>query len=87
MQNYARVGLGFKCGKGSVLWDLNGEDYIDFASGIGVCSLGHAHKKLAKTISKQAHTLLHNTNKYKKKQHKNLEKKKNYGQETPQIQN
>lgn len=72
MQNYARVGLGFKCGKGSVLWDLNGEDYIDFASGIGVCSLGHAHKKLAKTISKQAHTLLHTSNIYKIKPQEEL---------------
>ncbi len=65
MDNYARVDLGFVRGSGSVLYSGDGDDYIDFAAGIGVCSLGHAHAKLAKTISEQASTLLHTSNIYK----------------------
>ncbi|AII14866.1 N-succinyldiaminopimelate-aminotransferase / acetylornithine transaminase [Campylobacter iguaniorum] len=75
MQNYARVNLGFKKGKGAVLWDFDDKDYIDFGSGIGVCSLGHSHKKLAKTISKQAHTLLHTSNIYQIKPQEKLSDK------------
>ncbi len=48
MGNYARVDLGFKKGKGAILWSLDGKDYVDFGSGIGVCSLGHSNKKFSK---------------------------------------
>lgn len=65
MQNYNRVDLEFIKAKGAVLFDKNGKDYIDFASGIGVCSLGHSNKKLVKTISKQAANLLHTSNIYR----------------------
>lgn len=64
MKNYSRVNLAFKKGFGSILIDETGRDFIDFSSGIGVCSLGHGHKKLAKTISKQASNLLHTSNIY-----------------------
>ena len=65
MKNYARVDLSFVKGKGSRLKDSCGKKYIDFASGIGVCSLGHGHKGLAKVISKQAKTLIHTSNIYR----------------------
>ena len=64
MNNYSRADVGFIKGKGAVLWDKNGKDYIDFASGIGVCDLGHSHKGVAKVIAKQAKTLLHTSNLY-----------------------
>ena len=64
MNNYSRADVGFIKGKGAVLWDKNGKDYIDFASGIGVCALGHSHKGVAKVIAKQAKTLLHTSNLY-----------------------
>ena len=62
LNNYARVDLSFVKGKSSTLKDKNGEKFIDFTSGIGVCSLGHAHKGLAKIISKQSKTILHSSN-------------------------
>ena len=62
LNNYARVDLSFVKGKGATLKDKNGEKFIDFTSGIGVCSLGHAHKGLAKVISKQSKSILHSSN-------------------------
>lgn len=64
MNNYSRADVGFVRGDGAILWDDSGKDYIDFASGIGVCALGHSHKGVAKIISKQAKTLLHTSNLY-----------------------
>ena len=39
MNNYSRADVGFVRGDGAILWDDSGKDYIDFASGIGVCAL------------------------------------------------
>lgn len=64
MNNYSRADVGFVRGDGAILWDDSGKDYIDFASGIGVCALGHGHKGVAKIISKQSKTLLHTSNLY-----------------------
>ncbi|WP_086243707.1 aminotransferase class III-fold pyridoxal phosphate-dependent enzyme [Campylobacter devanensis] len=64
MNNYSRADVGFVRGDGAILWDDSGKDYIDFASGIGVCALGHSHKGVAKVIAKQAKTLLHTSNLY-----------------------
>ena len=41
-----------------------GREYLDFVSGIGVASLGHAHPGLAAAIADQASTLLHTSNLY-----------------------
>ena len=54
----------FEKGQGSYLWDENGKKYLDFASGISVCNLGHSHPKVAEAISKQAQKLLHVSNLY-----------------------
>ncbi|WP_293651429.1 aminotransferase class III-fold pyridoxal phosphate-dependent enzyme [uncultured Campylobacter sp.] len=64
MNNYSRADVGFVRGDGAILWDDSGKDYIDFASGIGVCALGHSHKGVAKVVAKQAKTLLHTSNLY-----------------------
>lgn len=64
MNNYSRADVGFVRGDGAILWDDDGKDYIDFASGIGVCSLGHSHKSITRVIAKQAKTLLHTSNLY-----------------------
>lgn len=72
MKNYSRVNLAFKKGIGSILIDEKGRDFIDFSSGIGVCSLGHGHKKLTKTIAKQASNLLHTSNIYQIRPQENL---------------
>ena len=45
-------------GKGACLYDASGREYLDFAAGIGVASLGHCHPKLVAAIQKQAETLI-----------------------------
>jgi 4-aminobutyrate aminotransferase len=46
-------------GKGSEVWDVDGNRYIDFASGIAVTSTGHSHPKVIKAIQEQADRFLH----------------------------
>lgn len=49
-------------GKGSHVWDSDGKEYIDFAGGIAVTSLGHCHPELLKTLHAQADQLWHLSN-------------------------
>jgi len=51
---YKRYPIAIVRGKGSVLWDENGKEYLDFIGGIAVCSLGHANPILAKIMYEQA---------------------------------
>ncbi len=46
-------------GEGVYLFDTAGRKYIDFTSGIGVTSTGHAHPKVARAIADQAAKLIH----------------------------
>src|SRR3954468_7194121 len=61
---YKRQPVAFVRGSGSRLYDVDGREYLDLVSGIGVTSLGHAHPGLAAAISEQASTLLHTSNLY-----------------------
>jgi predicted acetylornithine/succinylornithine family transaminase len=61
---YKRQPVAFVRGSGSRLYDVDGREYLDFISGIGVTSLGHAHQGLAAAIADQAATLLHTSNLY-----------------------
>lgn len=45
-------------GKGCTLTDIDGNQYIDFSSGIYVTSLGHCHPKVSEAVAKYAHTLM-----------------------------
>ncbi len=63
MQTYAgRFDVAFVRGQGARLWDSEGNEYLDFLSGIAVASLGHANPTIAEAISDQANTLLHVSN-------------------------
>jgi predicted acetylornithine/succinylornithine family transaminase len=64
LQTYKRQPVAFVRGSGSRLYDVDGKEYLDLVSGIGVTSLGHAHPGLAKAIAEQASTLLHISNLY-----------------------
>jgi len=64
MDTYKRTGLVFVRGSGCVLEDEGGRKYLDFASGIGVNSLGHAYPALVKAIADQASRLIHVSNYY-----------------------
>ncbi len=48
----------FKEGYGVVLRDVDGNEYIDFSSGIYVTTLGHCHPKVSEAVAKAAHTLM-----------------------------
>ena len=64
LQTYRRQPVAFVRGNGPRLYDVDGREYLDFVSGIGVASLGHAHPGLAAAIAEQASTLLHTSNLY-----------------------
>ncbi|MCD6004591.1 aspartate aminotransferase family protein [Halomonas sp. XH26] len=49
-------------GKGSRLWDQQGREYIDFAGGIAVNSLGHCHPVLVNALKEQGEKLWHLSN-------------------------
>ena len=64
LQNYRRLPVVFERGEGVRLFDDHGRGYLDFISGIGVASLGHAHPALARALATQAATLIHTSNLY-----------------------
>jgi predicted acetylornithine/succinylornithine family transaminase len=64
MTTYARQPVQFVRGDGSHLYDSEGREYIDFLSGIAVCTVGHSHPVLTKALQEQAATLLHVSNLY-----------------------
>jgi predicted acetylornithine/succinylornithine family transaminase len=64
LNTYRRQPVAFVRGEGPRLYDVEGREYLDFVSGIGVASLGHAHPGLAAVIADQAKTLLHTSNLY-----------------------
>jgi predicted acetylornithine/succinylornithine family transaminase len=64
LHTYRRQPVAFVRGQGPRLYDVDGREYLDFVSGIGVASLGHAHPGLAAVVAEQASTLLHTSNLY-----------------------
>lgn len=61
-QNYARRPFAIVEGKGTEVFDTTGKRYLDFTSGIAVCSLGHAHPAIVEAIQKQSKKLWHISN-------------------------
>lgn len=53
MNTYGRYPMTIAKGKGCKLYDTEGKEYLDFASGIATCCLGHSHPALKKAISNQ----------------------------------
>jgi [amino-group carrier protein]-gamma-(L-lysyl/L-ornithyl)-L-glutamate aminotransferase len=45
-------------GKGSLVWDINGKEYVDCTSSYGVAALGHCHPKIVDAIKTQADQLI-----------------------------
>ncbi len=61
---YARAPLAFERGEGVRLYTPEGEEYLDFGSGIAVNALGHAHPALVAALQAQAAKLWHTSNLY-----------------------
>jgi acetylornithine/N-succinyldiaminopimelate aminotransferase len=65
MGTYSRQNLVFERGEGAWLITAAGERYLDFASGIAVNALGHAHPRLIAALTEQAGKLWHTSNLYR----------------------
>lgn len=46
-------------GKGTEVWDVDGNRFLDFAAGIAVCSTGHSHPDVVRAIQQQAEKFIH----------------------------
>jgi len=65
LNNYGkRFQLNFQSGKNSTLLEKSGKKFIDFASGIGVVSVGHGNQEIAEVIADQSKKILHVSNLY-----------------------
>lgn len=64
LPTYARADVEFVSGDNARLVDADGKKYIDFTSGIAVCSVGHANKRVNDAISKQISNITHISNLY-----------------------
>ena len=51
-------------GKGAEVWDVDGNRFIDFASGIAVCSTGHSHPQVVEAVKNAADKFLHISSDY-----------------------
>ncbi|PCG18976.1 aspartate aminotransferase family protein [Brachyspira sp. G79] len=72
---YARFDLVLESGNGAKLKDIEGKEYIDLGSGIGVNSIGYANKSWINAVNNQAKTLQHTSNLYYNKPYIDLAKK------------
>jgi acetylornithine/N-succinyldiaminopimelate aminotransferase len=59
MPTYARNPVEFVRGEGTRLWDDEGNEYLDFLTGISVAQLGHCHPAVVKAVRDQAGRLMH----------------------------
>lgn len=64
MQTYGRQPLALVNGKGAVVCDVNGVEYIDCVAGIAVNNVGHCHPRVVEAIKSQAEKLIHVSNLY-----------------------
>ncbi|KMJ60478.1 acetylornithine aminotransferase [Bacillus sp. LL01] len=64
MNTYNRLPLSIQKGKGTYVWTDNGEEYLDFTSGIATCNLGHCPPKIQAALQEQLTQLWHISNLY-----------------------
>jgi acetylornithine/N-succinyldiaminopimelate aminotransferase len=60
--SYARHPVEFVRGEGTRLWDVEGNEYLDFLSGISVTNLGHCHPRVVAAVREQVGELMHVSN-------------------------
>lgn len=62
LKNYARYPIEFVRGDGAYLYDKNGNEYLDFLSGIAVTSFGHNHPQIKTAVKEQLDKIWHTSN-------------------------
>ena len=75
LPTYPRSNLEFTHGKGCYLYSLDGNEYLDFGSGIAVNSLGYSHEYLNNKLLEQSEKLWHVSNIYQIPQQEKLAKR------------
>lgn len=61
-QVYNRIPVTLSHGKGALVWDTEGNEYLDAFGGLAVNNLGHCHPRIVAAIKKQSEKLLHASN-------------------------
>lgn len=61
MPTYA-PGIALVEGSGTSVWDAEGNEYLDFVSGIAVTNIGHCHPTMVRAVQDQVETLVHVSN-------------------------
>lgn len=64
MPVFIRQPIVIESGRGAVVTDIDGNEYIDCTAGIAVNSVGHCHPRVVQAITSQAETLIHTSNLY-----------------------
>jgi len=64
MGSYSRFPVEFVRGEGTLLWDAEGNEYLDFLCGISVTNLGHCHPRVVDAVREQVGRLIHTSNLY-----------------------
>jgi acetylornithine/N-succinyldiaminopimelate aminotransferase len=63
-QTYGRQSIAFVKGRGALVWDSEGKEYIDCLAGLAVLNVGHSHPKVVAAIREQAGRIMHTSNLY-----------------------
>ena len=61
---YHKTPLVLERGRGTRVWDSQGEEYLDFFPGWAVSGIGHCHKRVTEAIKRQTELLIHLSNNY-----------------------
>jgi len=64
MLTYGMPAVALSHGSGCVVWDVDGNSYLDLMAGIAVSALGHGHPAIAAAVTEQAGRLAHTSNFY-----------------------
>ncbi len=64
MPNYGAPSIVLDHGEGCVVWDTDGNSYLDLVAGIAVNALGHAHPAIVSAVARQVTRLAHVSNLY-----------------------
>lgn len=72
LKTYARFDVTAVSGKGCLVYDRDGKEYVDFVSGVAVNCLGHCHPTIINAIQEQSCKLMHVSNLYWNEQQMDL---------------
>jgi len=64
MLTYGVPPVALAHGRGCLVWDVDGNSYLDLVAGVAVSALGHAHPAIVAAVTEQAGRLVHASNFY-----------------------